>query len=462
MTGAPQPCDLLVAGGLVLTLDDHDTILADGAVAIAGRRIVAVGAMEAIAADWAPRRRIDARDRLVMPGLVNVHNHTPLMITRGMIEDLDFAPAYTPGIPQGHHLSAEQAWLLSRLGMYELLRAGCTTIADYYRHPEGCARAAAELGLRARIAGRIHDADPAALAAGRHEHVTAIGRATLDENLALIERWDGHDDGRIACDLAPHAPDTCSRALMTEIARLARDRAGPVHSHLAQSRREVEIVRAREGMSPAALFDAVGLLDARLIAAHCIWLDAEDIDRVGRAGVNVAHSPIGNAKSGTIAPILALQRAGARIGLCTDAFTGDLLEAMRWAIAMQRVRDGGYGLKARDVLRWATRDGAAMLGLGDEIGALEAGRRADLLLLDARSPRLAPLIDGYGVLVHSASGNDVDTVIVDGRVVIDGGVLATADGPSLVAAAQREAERLWGAAGVTAVTRRHGAAARDG
>lgn len=454
MLPPPNACDLLVSGGLVLTLDGRDTILADGALAIADRRIAAIGTRTEIEAAWAATRRIDARDRIVMPGLVNIHNHTPLMITRGMIEDLAFAPAYTPGIPQGHHLSAEQAWLLSRLGMYELLRAGCTTVADYYRYPEGCAKAAAELGLRAVIAGRIHDADPGALATGRHAYDPAIGAATLRENLDLIDRWDGHDAGRIRCDLAPHAPDTCSRDLLIEIAALAAKRTGNVHSHLAQSQGEVAVVKARDGITPAQLYDSVGLLDRRLIAAHCIWLEADDIARVGGAGVSVAHSPIGNAKSGTIAPILALRDAGARITLCTDGFTGDLFEAMRWAIAMQRIRGADFSLKARDALRWATGEGAAALGMVAEIGSLEVGKRADILLVDATSPRLAPVIDGYGILVHSASGNDVQSVIVDGRVVIENGVLTTADGPALVRSAQHEAERLWGAAGRAAVTKR--------
>ena len=172
-----------------------------------------------------------------------------------------------------------------------------------------------------------------------------------------------------------------------------------------------------------------------------------DIDRVGRAGVTVAHSPIGNAKSGTIAPIMALQRAGARIALCTDGFTGDLFEAMRWAIAMQRVREQGFVLSAREVLSWATKDPAKTMGMADQIGSIEVGKRADLILLDANSPRLCPLIDGVGVLAHSASGSDVQTVIVDGRVLLEDGRLMSADGPEIIRSAQKAAARLWDAAG---------------
>ena len=445
-----KPCDLIVRGSLVLTLDAEGNSYADGAVAISDRRILDIGPADRVTRDWTAPRSLGGRDRVLMPGLINIHNHTPLSIMRGMIEDIGFAPAYTPGVPQGHRLSAEEAHLLSRLGMYELLAAGCTTVMDYYRYPQGCAAAAAELGLRAVIAGRIHDADPEALSQGRYEHVTAIGAATLAENADLIAKWNGHDQGRIRCDWAPHAPDTCSRPLMAEIAALASH--GNVHSHLAQSERESQVVQARDGLTSAELFEAVGLLNDRFIAAHCIWLNEADIQRVGRARVTVAHSPIGNAKSATIAPIMALQAAGCPIALCTDGFTGDLFEAMRWAIALQRVRAQGYVLDAATVLAWATRAPAKALGMVDQIGALEIGKRADMILLDADSPRLVPMIDGAGVLVHSASGSDVRSVVIDGKIVIEDGKLLTTDGPALVRDAQKVAARLWGEAGREAIS----------
>lgn len=443
----PQPCDLLVGGDLVLTLDEQGHVLRDGALAVRDGRIVDIGPAAVLEARWSATTRLDGKGRLVMPGLVNVHNHTPLMITRGMIEDIGFAPMYTPGIPQGHWLDADDAYALSSLGMYELLRAGCTTVVDYYRYPSSCARAAAELGLRAVIAGRVHDADPAALAVGRYEHRTEIGQASLRENAELIERWNGHDGGRIRCDWAPHAPDTCSDDLLREVGRLAEAHGGNLHTHLAQLPIEVEAVQARSGMTPARLLDKLGLLNERLIAAHCIHMERADIELCGKAGITVAHAPIGNAKGGRIAPIVELRDAGARIALCTDTFSGDLIEAMRWSIAMQRIDRQGNVLDARTVLDWGTREGAAALGMGKEIGSLEIGKHADIVMLDNRSPSLAPLIDGYGVLVHSASGRDVDTVIVGGRIVLAGGQPVNVDGAEIVTRSQSVADRLWQRAG---------------
>jgi 5-methylthioadenosine/S-adenosylhomocysteine deaminase len=447
MTDQPKPCDLLVTGDLILTLDTDSRILKSGAIAVIDKTIVDVGPADTLVVKWAPAATIDGRNRIVIPGLVNVHNHTPLMITRGMIEDIGFAPMYTPGIPQGHWLNEEDAYALSSLGMYELLRAGCTTVMDFYRYPSSCARAAAELGVRAVIAGRVHDAEPGSLAGGRHEYSRAIGEASLKENAELIERWNGHDDGRIRCDWAPHAPDTCSDDLLREVKKLADAHGGNVHTHLSQLPAEIEAVKARTGLTPPQLMDKLGLLNDKLIAAHCIHMDRHDIELCGKAGMTVAHAPIGNAKGGRIAPIMELQEAGARIALCTDTFSGDLIEAMRWAISMQRINRQGNVLDPKTVLGWGTRAGAEALGMGDQVGSLEVGKKADIVLLDNRSPTLAPLIDGYGVLVHSASGHDVDTVIVDGKVVLAGGRLTLADGDAIVANAQTVANTLWQRAG---------------
>src|SRR5437868_2058138 len=264
MADAPRPCDLLLDGGIVLTLDAADHLFADGAVAITADRIVAVEPAATARARWAPRERIDARRRIVMPGLVNTHNHTPLVITRGMVEDMHFAPMYTPNVPQGHRIVAEEAYLLSRLGAWDLLRTGSTTVVDYYRHGDGCARAMAESGLRAFVGGRIHDIDLAAVAKGEYCYDPAIGEATLRENLDIVARWHGHDGGRVRAFLAPHAPDTCSRDLLREVANTA-DRSGPpLHTHLAQSPDEVAQVRYRDGRRPSEVMDEVGLLGPHL------------------------------------------------------------------------------------------------------------------------------------------------------------------------------------------------------
>ncbi len=448
-TAAPySDCSILIRHALLLRPGSASLLLENQAIAIGAGRILACGDDTLIAPQY-PKiaRTIDARRHLVVPGLVNSHNHTPLMITRGLVEDLSFAPMYTPSVPQGHWLSHEECELLALIGVFELLRAGSTTIVDYYRHPKAVAAAHARLGTRAIVAGRVHDADPQALAQGRYDWCDKIGYQTLEENALLIEHWDNYDGGRIRCDWAPHAPDTCSMHLLKRVAELAQRHGGNIHTHLAQSQSEVRVVRERDGMSPAELLDVTGLLGPSTIAAHCIHLSEADIQRCGQARIGVAYSPIGNARSGEIAPILRLQQAGSRISLCTDTMSGDLIEAMRWAVSMQRVKSQEFVLDAATVLEWATLGGARVLGLENSIGKLEVGFKADMLLLDLDSPSLAPVIDGVGVLVHSASGKDVHTVIIDGRIVLENGLPTLADGPELLREAQACAARLWRKAG---------------
>ncbi len=441
----PAPCDLLIRDAVVLV--DHQTVIADGAVAVSGTRIAAVGPSAEMQERYRAAETIAARGGILLPGLVNTHNHTPLMIVRGMAEDLGFAPAYTPGVPQGHWLSDEETLVLARLGAYELLRQGSTTVVDYYRRPQACAQAFADLGLRAFVGGRIHDADTAALANGAWRHDTAIGEATLRENVDLIETWDGAADGRVRCILAPHAADTCSRDLLALVARMAEGRGLPVHTHLSQSSDEVERVAARDGLRPPALFDELGLCGPKLVGAHCIHVDADEIGRLGRSGTVVAHAPLGNSASGFTAPAWALEQAGAAITLCTDTKSADMFEAMRGAIAVARIRGAGFAIRAADAFRWATANGAAALGMSGEVGAIRAGAKADLVLLDPHAPNLCPAVDGIGIVVHSASGANVDTVVVDGRVLLRDGRALHVDGDAIVRDAHKVAAGLWRRAG---------------
>lgn len=457
MAGETDPravCDLVLNGGTILTLDESDRTIADGAIAVEGGRIAAIGPRSDILASWRPARTVDTTGRLLMPGLVNNHNHTPLMITRGMIEDLGFAPMFTSGIPQGHRLTESEAHALSRLGVYEMLRNGCTTIVDFYRYPQALAKAHGEIGTRAIVAGRIHDADPEALTQRRYEYSAACADATIRENADLIAAYDGHDDGRIRCDWAPHAPDTCSDDCLREVARAAAGSRGNLHTHLCQSTVEVEQVRSRSGRTPPQALAEAGLLDRRLIAAHCIHVDPSDHGLLGAAGITMAYTPIGNAKTGRIAPAYELEQAGVTITLCTDTFSGDVFEAMRWGISMQRIRQEGRTVfDARTALRWATGASAERLGLGEEIGSLTVGKRADILVMDTDAPTMAPIVDGVGIVVYGANGMNVRTVLVGGRVVLEDGRLTTADGPGIVREAQAVAEGLWARSGRHPVTR---------
>lgn len=438
------------------TPEAFDLLLENVALVTPGRpmtRNLTVGICDGIVASIAPAdsfrqkaatRRIDGRGGLLMPGLVNTHNHSPLMIVRGMVEDIGFAPAYTKGVPQGHWLSDEQTLALSRLGLLEMIRFGCTSIVDYYRKPLALAQAANEAGIRAFLGGRVMDVDTAALAEGRFEHDVALGEETLADNLKLIDEWDGANNGLIHCFYAPHAPDTVSRELFRMIAEMAAKDGRQIHTHLAQSRVEIAHMKDREGMRSSDFLEDVGVLNDRLVAAHCIFLDKDEVQKLGSAGVQVAHAPIGNASFGAAAPIADLAEAGANITLCTDTKSGDMFEAMRMALASARLRAGEtFVLDAATVFGWATCGGARALGLEKNVGRIEIGYRADLTLLDAKAPNLHPLVDGFGTIAHLGSGTNVRTVICDGNILIDEGRATWADEEEIIATAQAVADQLW-------------------
>lgn len=432
-------------------------IARDQSLAITAGRIAWIGPREA-ANNRAARRRIEGGGGLCLPGLINSHNHTPLMAVRGMVEDLGFAPAYTPNVPQGHWLSDEETLALARLGALELLTAGATTIVDYYRKPDALARAAEELGIRAFIGGRVMDADSLALSEGRFVRDEALGEATLADADALHSRWDGAAGGRIRTIHAPHAPDTCSKALLRQIADLAGRDGRAVHTHLAQSPLEIAQVRARDGVGSVDVLDEAGLLGPSLVAAHCIFLDPAEIRRLGAARIVVAHAPIGNAAFGAAAPIEDLAEAGAQITLCTDTKSADLFEAMRMAIAAARWRSGGrFVFDAHTVFAWATSQAADALcahapdpgpqGDAAGLGRVAVGAPADLVLLDPQAPNLRPVIDGAGIIAHSGAGANVRWAICDGEVLLENGAPARVDAAAIVAEAQTVAEGLWRRAG---------------
>jgi 5-methylthioadenosine/S-adenosylhomocysteine deaminase len=443
--GGPPVLDLLLTDLTVVTVDAAMTVIEDAAVGVAGGRIAWIGPVADLPADTRAAGRRALPGRVLMPGLVNVHTHAILTMVRGVAEDLGFAPAYTPGIPHGHDVTPDEAVALARLGAVEALTFGSTLINDTYVHADLTIGAMAGLGMRVYSCGRIHDADFSLIGDGRWEYHREIGERTLGEALALADRWHGACDGRTGVQLAAHAPDTCSDDLLRLIAAESGRRGLRVNTHLVQSRKEVEQVRRRSGMTPPQLLEEVGLLDDRLLAAHCLFMDDADIARCGRAGIHVAHIPKGNATGGTAAPTSKLRRAGAHLALGTDNMHADLVEVMRWALAIGRIQEDRVDdfWQPEDVLRMATIDGARAMGLDERIGSIEVGKQADLVVMDFRRPHLVPCIDPVGNLVHTAQGRDVEHVWVDGVQVIEGGRPVLADLDTILADAQHASQALW-------------------
>ncbi|SPK76162.1 5-methylthioadenosine/S-adenosylhomocysteine deaminase (plasmid) [Cupriavidus taiwanensis] len=411
----------------LLTMDAHNTVLTDGAVAVgADGRIAAVGGAGEIAARFpgVPVRRLS--NRLLMPGLVNTHCHSGLL--RGTAEGLPVWQWLQQHIDPMHRvLSAEEAELASRLCYAEALLSGTTTVVDMWRHMAGSARAAAALGVRAVLVPYVA------------EHPEHDYFETLDSNEALIEQWHGGAQGRIQVWVGlehmfyatPQAWRRC-----TEISQ--RHQVG-FHTHSNESRFDVEETLRRHGMRPVQALQEFGLLDApRVLLAHAVWLDDDEIGILARRRAGVAHNPVSNMKLASgAAPVERMRAAGIAVGLGTDGEKEnnnlDMFEEMKTASLLAKLSTlDAAALDAWSVCRMATIDGARALGLDRETGSLEAGKHADLIAVRTDTPRMTPLLGGaagnlHHNLVHAVQGGDVDLTMVAGRVVVDGGMLLSGE-----------------------------------
>jgi len=437
--------DLLLTGATVLTADPSNPQIDNAEIGLTGGRIVHLTRHDGAAPPRPAKRTLDLSGHVVTPGFVNIHTHANLSMVRGVAEDLGFAPSYTPGIPQGQMVRPDEAYAIARLGALEAMLFGSTLINDTFVHADIVTPAMAELGLRVFSCGRIYDADLAGIPAGRWEHRDEIGEHTLNAALELAERYHGRTCSRIGVQLAAHAPDTCSTPFLRRIYEAADRHGLRITTHLSQSKLEVARILDRDGMSPPELLDEVGLLTDTLIAAHCIHVSEDDIARIGRAGVNVAHIPKGNATGGTMAPTSRLRTAGARLTLGTDNMHADMVEVMRWALCIGRLQEGAAtsDWQPETVFQMATMSGARAMGLEDEIGSIEIGKRADLVAFDFRRPHLTPSINPLGNIVHVAHGRDVAHVIVDGEIVVEAGRPTRVDADAIRREAQSAIAALW-------------------
>lgn len=437
--------DILIRGGTVVTAEADMPVIADGLIGIRNDRIELLQRMPSEGREPTAKKVIDGRDHAILPGLVNVHTHAAMTIVRGMTEDMGFAPAYLPNVPQGPMLSPDDARALARLGALELVRFGTTLINDSYVYPHVSLPGMGEVGMRVYACNRIHDADFSALPRGVWEYSDKRADASLAEALDLASQFHGKMDGRLGVQLSAHATDTCSPRLLRMVAKARDEHKLRVNIHLAQSQAEFDQIKARDNRTPVETVDDAGLLDSGLTAAHCLILTESDIARLGKARVNLAHASKVSLMSGIYAPTSALRRAGMQICVVTDGMHGDMLEAMRWALAIGRLQEKAVTpfWQPEHALAAATINGARAMGLEDEIGSLKVGKKADLVMFDMQKPHLTPATSALGTLMHTGQGGDVAHVLVNGRVVIENGRSTQVNEAEIRREAEAVCERLW-------------------
>ena len=397
-------------------------------------------------------RSIDARGGYVLPGFVQTHIHLCQTLFRGFADDLplmDWLRRRVWPMEAAHSPATLRA--AARLAATELLASGTTTVLtmETVHDTDVVFEAIGESGLRATIGKCMMDS--AAEAPARLQEQT---RQSIDESVAIRKRWEGAANGRLRAAFAPRFAVSCSRALLEGVAHLSQEHGALVHTHASESREEIAIVRQLSGgLSNVAYLASLRLATPRLCAAHCVWVDEAEQAVLAEHDVKVLHCPSSNLKLGSgLAPVAELQARGITVSLGADGAACnnrlDMFEEMRLAALLQAVRRSPGILAARAVVWMATRAGARTLGLEDEIGSIEPGKRADLIVVDRDRPHLAPGPDPYSTLVYAGRGSDVRATVVDGEVLVDDFAPLRVDRAEIIADARAAAREIAARAGV--------------
>ncbi|MGD8190907.1 amidohydrolase [Brevibacillus ginsengisoli] len=429
---------VLLTGGLImqglgneLSFESKDILIENGKIARIG---------DDLQLDQHTLGEVEVRSvkgKWILPGLINTHNHAGMSLLRCFSDDKRLMEWLSHKmLPAEARMTAEDIYWGTQLAMLEMVKSGTTTFADMYMEMEHVAQAVLEAGMRASLCrGMVFLEDD--------------GGKRVQEALTLVERWNDQGDGRIQVMLGAHAPFTCPPESLRMILGLAKERNVPIHIHLAETEEEGEKIQAQYGCTPTEYLGRCGLLDGHpILLAHAVHLTEEDIGLLSGIQGGVAHNPVSNFKLGCgIAPVESMLERGITVGLGTDgagsASSLDMFLTMQAASWMQKVtfRDPTR-LSARQVLTMATQNGADILGMGQTTGSLELGKAADLIVINPDVAHLTPQHDVASLLVYAAKGSDVESVMVNGRMLMDQGQMLLVDEERIKYEASIRAKRI--------------------
>jgi 5-methylthioadenosine/S-adenosylhomocysteine deaminase len=417
---APQPqrlkrVDLIVSGGTIVTMDASRSVIEDGAIAVSGGRIVAVGKRGDIARQYASREVIDARGRAIIPGLINGHTHVPMTLFRGIADDLDLNEWLTKFIfpAEAKNVNEEFVRAGAQLGLAEMIRGGTTTYCDMYYFEDAIAEETERAGVRGLLGETVID-------------FPVPDNKTWPDAMRYTERYVARWKGNrlITAAIAPHAPYTVSEAHLREVRAFA-DRTGAfIVTHVAETRKEVEDISRDHGARPVEYLARIGFLGPREVFAHTVHLTEGEINLLKQNGVGSVHNPQSNMKLASgVAPLPQMMRAGVAVGLGTDGAASnndlDMWEEMDTAAKLHKLTTGDpKTLPAEEALALATIDGARALHMDSDIGSLEAGKRADIVIVGLDALNQTPRYNIYSHLVYATKAADVLTVVIEGRIVM--------------------------------------------
>jgi 5-methylthioadenosine/S-adenosylhomocysteine deaminase len=436
MNPMDQKLDILIAGGTLLTMAAPGEIIEEPLIGIRDAIILFVE-KGPLPAGITPEvsEVIDATGSLIMPGLVNAHTHLPMVLFRGLADDLPLARWLNDYMfpVEGRFINRDTVYAGSTLAIAEMILLGTTTFCDGYFFESAVAQAAIDCGMRGVVAqGFIDFPTSDCFDGSRH-------REQADK---FVRKWKERSP-LVTPSLVCHSPYTCSPETLRTIKTITRDAGTPFQIHLSETREEVALLRQRYGKKPIHHLRNLELFDGKTIAAHCIWLEEDEIDILAATGVKVVHDPESNMKLGAgVAPVPAMLGRGIDVGLGTDGCASnnnlDLFGEMGMCAKLHKVFSADPTvLPAEKVVEMATIGGARVLGMADRIGSIAPGKWADIILLDLKKPHLTPLYHPFSQLVYAASGADVSTSIIGGRIVMRDRRLLTLDARSAMAEVRR-------------------------
>jgi len=417
--------DLIIKGGTVVTMDNSRRVIDNGGVAVKNGRVVAVGPTAEIERAYTAREVIDTKGKVVIPGLINGHTHVPMTLFRGIADDLDLQEWLTKYIfpAEAKNVSEDFVRVGTRLGLAEMIRSGTTTYCDMYYFEDAIAEETRKAGMRG-VLGETFIDFPAP------DNKTEA--AMLDYTERFLKKWQG--DPLIHAAPAPHSIYTCSQKTLQDAAALARKYHAPILIHLSEMKKENDDSLKDHGMSPTQYLDKIGVLGPDVVGAHCIFVDAADQKTLAEKHVGCVHNPSSNMMIASgVSPVPDMRAAGIAVGLGTDGPAGsnndlDIMEEIDLAAKLAKIsRLSPLALNAMAVVQMATIDGARALHMEKEIGSLEKGKKADVILLSLDVPNAVPMYDPYVQIAYASKGSDVKTVVVGGKVVMRDRKLLTID-----------------------------------
>ncbi|WP_094228121.1 amidohydrolase family protein [Methanolobus psychrotolerans] len=424
--------DMIIKNAYILTMDPSVGDIENGAVVIENGKIKEIGTSTKCSAE----KVIDAKGSVLMPGLVNTHCHAGMTIFRGYADDMQLQDWLENHIwPAEAKLTDEDIYAGTRLACLEMIRSGTIAFADMYIHENRVAQAVDKAGIRAALSYGMIDF-------GDKEKADK----ELKEGSAFVKEWNGKADGRIDTMYGPHAPNTCSRDFLIRVKEHAVRDNVKIHIHVLETEAELNYMKENFGMCSIHFLKGIDFWGPDVLAAHCVWLSDGDIKILAEYGVNISHNPVSNMKLASgICPVSKLLDAGANVCIGTDGCASnnnlDMFEEMRTAALLQKVSTmDPTVLPARTVLAMATVNGAKALGI--KSGMLKEGYNADMIIVDMNKAHLTPVYDVASHLVYAASGKDVKTTIVNGKVLMEDGKVLSMDEQEVIDAAIKRSKDL--------------------